>query len=183
MNGKHLGFEKYFGDKLIRIDGEKIGTSILLGRDNFIGMLSNILIRKKFLRPGDNACISDEDGGFYPLIDLSTWFQLLLQGEFVFLPEILTVNRDHQNKASKKLFVDFAICYYIFIQRFWSQKIFLKTEEDLRKSLTVFFPRMRDRGFRLSPNTSREKVTLLRNINSAVNNFLKNGVELPKFEL
>lgn len=182
-NGNHLRFEKYFGDKLIRIPGEEAGKLVLTGRDNFIGMPSNILIRKKFLRSGDNAGMSDADRGFFPLIDLSTWFQLLPQGEFVYLPEILTVQRDHQNKASKKLFVDFAICYYIFIRRVWLQKIFLKTEEDLRKSLTVFFPRMRDRGFRLSPNTSREKMTLLRNINSAVNNFLKNGVELPKFEL
>ncbi len=183
LDGRHLRFEKYFGDNLTRMLGEEAGKLVLTGRDNFIGMPSNILIRKKFLRSGDNACMSDEDRGFFPLIDLSTWFQLLPQGEFVYLPEILTVQRDHQNKASKKLFVDFAICYYIFIRRVWTQKIFLKTEEDLRKSLTEFFPRMRDRGFRLSPSTSREKVTLLRNINSAVNNFLQNGVELPKFEL
>ena len=181
-DGNHVKFLKHFGDKIVKKSGTETGRDLLITSYNFIGMPSHILMNKKFLRFGDNACWSDEDRGFFSLIDVSTWLQLLSKGDFMYIPDILTVQREHPKKASHdfKILQEFSIDFYIFVQRAWDQKIFLTTREEVIQALKGVYDHHAIYNFRRKMND--ERTEFLRKIIQLADNFINGAEELPKFE-
>ena len=175
-----------YGKQAVKSSGGRIGKMLLTRIGNFIGMPSNILIRKVFLRYGDNACWSEEDRGFFPLIDLSTWFQLLRRGNYIYIPEILTYQREHAKKASyfEGMHLEWAIDHYVFTQRAWTQKIFLTTREEVNESIRgIFFAHARQNlKHAREHRIQNDRVTLLEQMVQAANNFLSGAENLPKFK-
>ena len=134
------------------------------------------------MRFGDNACWSDEDSGFFPLIDVSTWLQLLSRGDFMYIPDILTVQRDHPKKASysDKMHLEWAIDYYVFIQRAWNFKTFLKTREQVIQAINKIFAKHANRS--LKKNLSGDRFELLKQMIQATKIFINGSNDLPKFK-
>ena len=175
------------GERALKVPGDYIGKMLLTRAGNFIGMPSNILIRKSCLRFGDNACWSDEDQGFFPLIDMSTWFQLLSRGNYIYTPEILTYQREHAKKASyfEGMHLEWAIDHYVFTQRAWKQKVFLKTIDEVKFALSgMFFHHARKNLKKARENGIRNsRVELLEQMVQAARSFIEGASDLPKFKI
>ena len=81
------------------LKGHSIGKDALFNMTNRIGEPTTVLIKKNCLRDKD-LCWSDDEQGFFSLIDLSTWLQLLSKGNMGFYPEPLSALRVHNNMTS-----------------------------------------------------------------------------------
>ena len=89
---------KTFFDKTSRVYGKFAGLMLFL-QDNYIGEPTTALIRKKFLRDND-LCWFEDEKGFFPLVDVSTWLQLLTQGNLFWIDESLSLFRQHDSQQS-----------------------------------------------------------------------------------
>lgn len=122
-------------DFLIKVDDAGNVKFNQFTPENYIGGLTNVLIKKKFLR-GNDLCYFDDEKGFYPLADVSTWLQLLRQGNLFYIDEPLSAIRYHSARAtySNGMSTVVAICWAKLIKYFWEQKIFLTKETDKRSA-------------------------------------------------
>lgn len=136
-NGNFIGrTQGIFGQKLnqnIKIDGEEAGR-LLFEADNSIGEPTTVLIRKKFLRNND-LCWLDNETGWVSLVDVSTWLQLLTQGNLFWCVEPLSAYRSHAGQGTNFSYTSslFGLNYAKYIKEAWERKIFIKTEDDFRK--------------------------------------------------
>ena len=123
-----------------KLNGEEAMNVALKSMENYIGELTTVLIRKKFLRNND-LCWHDDEPGFYPMNDLLTWCQLLSQGDlFYFYEQPLSAFRQHSGQSTY-LPVTVASCEIVWAKIFksaWEQKIFLKTEEDMHGCILLW---------------------------------------------
>ena len=117
----------------VKISGNDAGKMLFL-LNNYIGEPTTVLIRKKFLRDND-LCWNADETGFFPLIDVSTWLQLLTQGNMVRLIECLSGFRYHSKQAS--YWIDIyslsPVAGAKLLRTAWNKKIFLTNESDFRK--------------------------------------------------
>ena len=111
---------------------------------NYVGEPTTVLIRKKFLRDND-LCWAADEPGFFSIVDMSTWFQLLTNGNLYWINEPLSAYRLHQEVGgdsnagfSMKTMVDQSIGWAKEITRCWNNKIVLKTPEDIRLTIVVW---------------------------------------------
>ena len=123
-------------DKNFFQPGEVAGRNILFEGKNDIGEPTTPLIRKSCLRDGD-LCRTADERGFFPLIDVSTWLQVLSRGNLIWLAEPLSAFRFHEQQASnwEQVGSVFSICWAHFLQTEWSKKFFLRTDDDFRRAL------------------------------------------------
>lgn len=131
--------QKIFGHTLnqdVKISGEQAGR-LLFEINNSIGEPTTVLIRKKFLRNND-LCWLDDETGFVALVDVSTWLQLLTQGNLVWCVEPLSAYRSHAGQASHYGYTGllFRLRYAIYIKEAWERKIFIKNESEFRSVVT-----------------------------------------------
>ena len=119
----------------LKIPGDKAGR-LLFFWDNYIGEPTTVLIRKKFLRDGD-LCWNEDETGFFPLIDVSTWCQLLTQGNLVRLIECLSGLRVHKGQCthSDNTVTLFAICYARLLKTAIDKGVFFRDEKELRRAV------------------------------------------------
>lgn len=124
-------------DKNFFQPGVVAGRNILFTGNNDIGEPTTPLIRKNCLRDND-LCRTAKEKGFYPLIDVSTWLQVLSRGNLIWMAEPLSMFRFHAGQASnwEKVGSIFSISWAKLLKVEWDKKFFLKTEDDFRKALT-----------------------------------------------
>ena len=120
-------------------DGKSVGKDALFNMTNRIGEPTTVLIKKSCLRDKD-LCWNADERGFFSMIDLSTWLQLLSQGNMAFYPEPLSAFRIHNAMASaqSKTYVTFWIDWAKLIWTGWRKKIFLETKEEIRAAVLIW---------------------------------------------
>ena len=126
--------------KDIRIlNGHSVGKDALFNMTNRIGEPTTVLIKKSCLRNKD-LCWSDDEQGFFSLIDLSTWLQLLSKGNMAFYPEPLSALRVHDDMTSfkAKTYVTFWVDWAKLIWSGWRKHLFLETKEELRAAVLIW---------------------------------------------
>ena len=121
------------------LKGYSMGKDALFNMTNRIGEPTTVLIKKSCLRDGD-LCWSDDEKGFFSLIDLSTWLQLLSKGDMAFYPEPLSAFRVHNNMTSfkSKTYVTFWVDWAKLIWSGWKKNLFLDTKEELRAAVLIW---------------------------------------------
>lgn len=168
-------------DNDLKISGDEAGRLIFFW-DNYIGEPTTVLIRKKFLRDND-LCWNADETGFFPLIDVSTWCQLLTQGNLFWLIECLSGLRVHEGQCthSDNTGIQFAISYAKLLKTAGDKKAFFHNEKELRRA--VFFV-MQYSTFQLRKANDNDfhgkEVEMLEKILIALIQSLNNGY---KFEL
>ena len=170
-----------------RVAGEAVGNFLFKTFNNFIGEPTTVLIRKKFLRDGD-LCWHDDERGFFNLVDMSTWAQLLSKGNLFFINEPLSCCRVHSGIASHWVYTPplSAIQWIKLIKSAWEQKIFLRTEKDIRQSILAWFKYFVERGLELplARGYHGKEVQTLEKYFVTMAQALSNGykIELPPVE-
>jgi len=118
------------------VEGEDAGRLIFeWGIQNYIGEPTTAMIRKKCLRDND-LCWTDEENGFFVLIDMATWLQLFTQGDLFYIAsESLSAFRQHgeQQTNATNMKIIFAIGMAQLIKTAVDKKIFLNDEKLRRK--------------------------------------------------
>ena len=148
--------------------------------DNYIGGLTDVLIRKKFLRDND-LCWFENEKGFYPLADVSTWLQLLTQGNLFWIDKPLSATRLHSARAMNlnENSAAVAMCWAKLIKYCWEKKIFLDTESEARLAFFNWIE-IAANSFYLAQNQNYhgEEVTALEDLNIAMAEALHDGCQI-----
>ena len=155
------------------IYGDVAGRILFILEKNYIGNLTNVLIKKKFLRDNDLCYCADEKGA-YPLADVSTWLQLLSKGNLYFIDTPLSAQRFQSDNDAI-----FAMCWANLIKCFWKEKIFLEMISDVRfaflgwmKNAAKIFMNAKEKDFH------GEKLTALEDLNIAMAEALHGDYEI-----
>lgn len=138
-DGNIIGSSKNFnGNQNLKVDGDEAGRFIFFV-DNYIGETTTVLIRKKFLRDNDLCWNEDENTDSFPLSDVSTWLQLLTQGNMFRLAECLSSCRIHSGQDGKQIstIMSIPLNYTKLFKTAVDKKVFFHNEKDLR--LAIFF--------------------------------------------
>ena len=169
------------------ISGETVGNFLFHTFTNCVGEPTTPLIRKKFLRDGD-LCWNDDERGYFNLVDMSTWCQLLSKGNLFFINEPLSCYRTHPGIASLWNYTHplVAVQWVKLIKSAWERKIFLRTEKDIRQSILGWFKYFVERSLEipLEPGYHGKEVQTLEKYFVAMAQALSNGykIELPPVE-
>ena len=180
IDDNHLGVKK-----TTKVSGNEAGK-LLLTVDNYIGVPSNVLMRKNCLRDND-LCWQDDEKGFYSLVDVSTWCQLLSKGNLVYCTEYLSETRLHSEAASSWIQTPLitSIDFAKLLKHAWDKKIFLNTEQDFRLAVTYWL-QIAARRLQLAYNQNyfTEETRTLEKTFVALSQTLTNGykIVLPKVE-
>ena len=86
----------------------------------------------------NDLCWSDDEEGFFALVDISTWLQLLSKGDlFYFADEPFSAFREHSQQVTnlEGNRATFDISWAKMIETSWNRKIFHKTEKDIRENI------------------------------------------------
>ena len=135
-NGKIIGNTQNLFGQDIKMPGNEAGK-LLFTYMNYIGEPTTVLIRKKFLRNGD-LCRNADERGFFSLIDMSTWLQLLSQGNMFRFIECLSALRTHaeQMTYSQKIYKLAPADYAKLLKQAWEEKFFLNQVNDFRSGVS-----------------------------------------------
>ena len=168
-----------------KIDGNTAGK-LLFHIDDYIGMPSNVGIRKNCLRNGD-LCWNEDERGFFSLIDVSTFCQLLSKGNLYWVLEYLSDARIHNAAAEHLDYGVFLISinYAKLLKLAWERKIFLRNEKDLQMAMTYWLSLAANRlRFGYAKNVRTKEFITLEKTFVAMSQALINGYkfELPTIE-
>ena len=121
------------------MSGNDAGKLLLIA-DNYIGEPTTVLIRKKFLRDND-LCWSEEHKGFYPLVDVSTWLQLLSEGDMYWITEPLSAFRKHSGQGTNwdSMGAKTVMAWAQLLKLALDKNIFLQNEPDIRRAFLHWF--------------------------------------------
>lgn len=182
-DGKITGSNTF--KKNAKLSGEKAGR-LLFMLDNYIGEPTTALIRKKFLRDGD-LCWHADETGFFSLVDVSTWLQLLSKGNLVVLKECLSGFRKHAQQATywSNTYAITPISWVKLLKSAWEQKIFITDEREFKMAVMRLIPSCTNRlkDFYGRNFTSKEVEALEKTFFALVES-LRNGckIDLPTIE-
>ena len=188
--GKVTGNYGALANENSKHSGESVMKLLFHTYHNYVGEPTTVLIKKKFLRDND-LCWSNDEPGFFSIVDMSTWFQLLTKGNLFWINEPLSAYRLHDNAGdanagySIKTMLDQSIGWAKEITRCWNKKIVLKTEEDIRLTIVVWLRIAA--GFMIKTymdNYQHERKYLLEKIIANMTQALVNGfiIDWPKEE-
>ena len=171
--------------KNIKFSGDKAGR-LLFFWDNFIGEPTTVLIRKKYLRGGD-LCWHDDEQGFFSLVDVSTWLQLLSKGNMIRLIECLSAFRVHNQQATywNSTYALTPVSWVKLLKSAWDKKIFIRNEREYRIAALRLLPSCANRLKEFCEKNVRTKeVETLEKTFFALVHSLENGckLELPPVE-
>ena len=123
------GTQSWFPQDVLMNSAE--AAKLLFNWGNFIGEPTTVLIRKKFLRDND-LCWNEDETGFYSLCDVSTWLQLLSQGNLYRLSEILSAQRVHSEQSTNwsTTGILFNISYAKLFRTALDKKLFFNTDAE-----------------------------------------------------
>ena len=171
-------------NKTMKVPGDDAGRMMFYTGKNYIGEPTTVLIRKKFLRDND-LCWTDEEDGFYSLVDISTWCQLLTQGNMIWLNDTpLSAFRRHKQQATNWAGngAVFEVSWARIFKTAWDKKVFIHNEREFRYSLINW---LYSASLRLinafKENYEGEELVTLEKTMEAVTRALHNGykIELP----
>lgn len=183
--GKVVGRSKPIFKKNTILAGNEAGRLLFLW-DNYIGEPTTVLIRKKFLRDND-LCWNADETGFFSLVDVSTWLQLLSKGKLFRFTESLSCFRSHKQQATywTSTYALTPVSWIKLLKDAWDRKIFIQTEKDFSLAAMRLTSSAVNRLFELSFNnvTTKELETLKKTF-FALTDSLRNGyrLELPPVE-
>lgn len=164
-----------------KISGDDAGAMLFRDFDNYIGEPTTVLIRKKFLRNND-LCWHDDERGFFNLVDMSTWCQLLTRGNLFFIYEPLSCYRTHEEIASDWTYTPplMAIQWVKLLKSAWDRKVFVKTEAELRRAIIGWcaYPAARALARSLMKNYHGAEVRTLEKYLVMMAQALSNGYKL-----
>lgn len=168
-------------NKTMKLSGDEAGRLMFHTGQNYIGEPTTVLIRKKFLRDND-LCWTDEEDGFYSLVDISTWCQLLTQGNMIWLnDEPLSAFRRHEKQATNWAGngAIFEVSWARIFKTAWDKHVFIRDENELRYSLInwLYSASMRLINAYKANYYAEELVTLEKTM-SAVAESLHNGYKI-----
>ena len=123
-----------------KLSGEAVGKLIFLNYHNYVGEPTTALIKKSCLRNND-LCLNEDETGFFAYVDTSTWLQLLSKGNLIWINEPLSASRAHKGQVSfwANTKIRFNIEWAKLITTAWNRKMFLKTKDDIRKTVFNWF--------------------------------------------
>ena len=178
--GKVIGHMHLLSDKSEKLDGKSIGKFIVMYTGNDIGEPTTVLIRKKFLRNND-LCWTEDEKGFFSVVDYSTWLQLLSKGDIYWINEPLSARRVHANQGTMQIdiWMQFYINFAKEVATAWNRKIFLETEEELRKTIIHWLPKAANalqRG--LLENYNGKEMKIMPKVITLMTQALYNGYNL-----
>ena len=129
-DGNILGDSSNLFPQDIVIEGNK-AARLLFDWGNYIGEPTTVLIKKEFLRDND-LCFNDDETGFFSLVDVSTWLQLLSKGNFYRLKEILSAQRVHSGQGTNwsTAGILFGINYVKLFKNALDRKLFFTTDAE-----------------------------------------------------
>lgn len=168
-----------------KISGESAGKLLLEVGHNYIGEPTTALIRKNCLRDGD-LCWTENEKGFFALIDVSTWCQLLSKGNLYWIGDkVLSAFRQHSGQATNFPGSDanFEVSWAKIFKTAWDKKIFIKTERDIRKKIIGWiYSADRRLAEALQKNYHDDSFTVLEKTMTAMTQALYNGykINLPE---
>ena len=133
-DGRIVGNTKSVFGQDTKLSGDEAGKLLFLW-DNYIGETTTVLIRKKFLRNNDLCWRGDEHEAFC-LSDVSTWLQLLTQGNMFRFNECLSAFRIHsaQDGQSTSTVAMIALDYVELLNTAVERKVFFHNNKDLRQA-------------------------------------------------
>ena len=172
-------------EKDIKMKGEDAGRLIFNLGKNFVGEPTTALIRKKCLRNND-LCWTDEETGFFPLIDISTWMQLFTKGNLFYIAnDPLSAFRMHKGQATNwdGSGPAFEVCWAKLIKTSWDLKAFHKTEMEIRMQILNWIYSASLRLVKAAQaNFADETTVLLEKYITAMSQALYNGykIDLPE---
>ena len=178
--GNLLGDTKYIFGQDVKLPGEEAGKFLFL-QDNYIGELTTVLIRKKFLRDNDLCWNADDTGENFALPDVSTFLQLLSKGNMVRLIECLSGFRSHAEQQQKidAVHAITLVSWAKLLKSAWEKKIYIKNEHEYRLTAMriISISSNELRGFYTKNNYSKE-IKLLEKTLTALMQALTNNFEL-----
>ena len=136
-NGNIMDDTQGLFEQDIKIAGEEAGKLLFLMPNflmaNYIGEPTTVLIRKKFLRGGD-LCWHEDERGFFSLVDVSTWLQLLTRGNLFRLKECLSGFRRHGRQATyfNDIYAITPASWIKLLKSAWDKKVFIKNEHEYK---------------------------------------------------
>lgn len=184
-NSKILGNTQNFFGQNVKISGDEAGRMEFF-LDNYIGEPTTVLIRKKFLRNND-LCWNEDERGFFSIVDVSTWLQLLTKGNFVRLIDCLSACRCHEGQATnwKPMKALFVINYAKLLKTAIERKVYVNDKKHLR--LAILF--IMNKGIdvlreAILKNNQDKKIDTVEKILVVLAQSLTNGYkfELPSVE-
>lgn len=119
-------------DKVTRYDGRSVGRFMLMHMVNLLGEPTTVLVRKKYLK--DNYYGWKKIPIEYVIADYPTWFNLLSQGDVMYIPEPLSFFRIHdaQDQLKPATALRSFLCWGIMLAYAWEQKVFFQDIEDYK---------------------------------------------------
>ena len=164
-----------------KISGESAGKLLLSTGHNYIGEPTTALIRKSCLRDND-LCWTADEKGFFALIDVSTWCQLLSAGNLFWIGDnILSAFRRHAGQATNWIDsgANFEVSWAKIFKTAWDKKIFITDERDLRKKIIGWIYSADKRlAEAFQKNYHDESITTLEKTMAAMIQALYNGYEI-----
>lgn len=138
-DGNITGSTQNFANQDLKIEGDE-AARLIFSIDNYIGEPTTVLIRKKFLRDND-LCWNSDENGFFSLLDVSTWCQLLTQGNFFRCADILSAQRLHPEQGSRWQFtgVLFSINYVKLFKTALDRNVFFHNDEQIYSAMMFLF--------------------------------------------
>lgn len=118
-----------------RLSGNDVGRLMLQSIINYLGEPTTALICKKYMHKGRLGWTGDE--GKYFISDFTTWLCMMSQGDIIYITEPLSSFRQHAHQQHQDLDMHFSglICWTMMIRKSIEENVFLKTDEDKRKSI------------------------------------------------
>ena len=171
-------------NKTMKVSGDEAGRMMFHTGKNYIGEPTTVLIRKKFLRNND-MCWTEEEDGFYSLVDISTWCQLLTQGNLLWIQDQpLSAFRRHAKQVTNWAGngAVFETSWARIFKTAWEKRAFIHNERELRYSLINW---LYSASLRLvnafQENYDGEEIVTLEKTMVAVATSLRNGykIDLP----
>ena len=171
-------------NRTLKLKGEEAFKIMFDTGKNFIGEPTTALLRKKCLRDND-LCRAEDETGFFALIDMSTWCQLLSEGNLFWIgDESLSAFRNHDEQATNwsGSGAFFEVSRAKLLQNEWQKKFFIKTEYEIRERILqwIYTASLRLMNAHMNRYTGPEIKTLEQTL-IAMSKALANGykIELP----
>ena len=184
-DGKVTGNTQNIFGRDVKMNGDEAGRLLFLW-DNYIGEPTTVLIRKKFLRDND-LCWNADETGFFNIVDVSTWCQLLTQGNMIRLIEVLSALRVHENQSTRWKFTGalFAVSFAKLLKNAVDRKFFFHDEQQLHSAILFILGKsIRTLSNAASKNYHSKEIETLEKTLVALAKALTNGykLELPLME-
>lgn len=127
-------------DEVKRFNGHSVGRFMLMNFFNCVGEPTTVLVRKTYLK--DNYYGWKQEPVNEKISDYPTWFNLLSQGDVIYIPEALSFFRVHagQDQQNLEILLINALCWGRILAYAWEQKAFFESIEDYKVAVVKWLP-------------------------------------------